>query len=139
MAGFYFANSVPDVLKQIGPAARGLYVTTSDLPRSALDRTPAAESFLERFGSADSSAFRLEAAQTTELVVEAIARSDRTRASVLEQLRTSRVTDGLLGSFNFDGNVGRSASGGVEPVMRRIGIEAGVMSPGSSAWSRSRW
>jgi hypothetical protein len=33
----------------------------------------------------------LEAAQTAELVVQAIARSDGTRASVLEQLKAARV------------------------------------------------
>ena len=46
----------------------------------------------------------LEAAQAAELVVRAIARSDGTRASVLQQLRASHVEDGLLGSFRFDRN-----------------------------------
>lgn len=34
----------------------------------------------------------------------AIARSDGTRASVLRNLRASRVTDGILGRFHFDRN-----------------------------------
>jgi ABC-type branched-subunit amino acid transport system substrate-binding protein len=46
----------------------------------------------------------LEAAQTAELVLQAIARSDGTRASVLDELNASRVRDGLLGSFRFDRN-----------------------------------
>jgi ABC-type branched-subunit amino acid transport system substrate-binding protein len=46
----------------------------------------------------------LEAAQAAELVVRAIARSDGTRASVLEELQASRVRNGLLGSFRFDRN-----------------------------------
>jgi hypothetical protein len=46
----------------------------------------------------------LEAAQAAELVVRAIARSDGTRASVLEELKTTRVKNGLLGSFRFDRN-----------------------------------
>lgn len=37
-------------------------------------------------------------------MLEAIARSDGTRASVLRQLRATRVTDGILGSFHFDRN-----------------------------------
>jgi branched-chain amino acid transport system substrate-binding protein len=104
LAGFYFAAGVPDVLEQVGPAARGLYVTTLDLPRAELDPTPAAERFLDEFGQADSEGFVLEAAQTAELVLRAIARSDGTRASVLEELKASRVRNGLLGSFRFDRN-----------------------------------
>jgi branched-chain amino acid transport system substrate-binding protein len=102
MAGFYFAF-VPEVLKRTGSAARGVYVTTSDLPRAELNRGRAAERFAEEFGEADTG-FVLEAAQTAELVVQAIARSDGTRASVLEELKAIRVKDGLLGSFSFDRN-----------------------------------
>jgi ABC-type branched-subunit amino acid transport system substrate-binding protein len=46
----------------------------------------------------------LEAAQATELVLDAIAASDGTRASVLERLRTRTVRRGILGSFRFDEN-----------------------------------
>ena len=41
-------------------------------------------------------------AQAAEVVLDAIARSDGTRASVLEQLRATRVKDGILGTFRFD-------------------------------------
>ena len=102
MAGYFF-SFVPDVLDLAGPAARGVYVTTSDLPRAELDLGPASERFAADFGEADTG-FVLEAAQTAELVVRAIARSDGTRASVLEELIASRVKDGLLGSFRFDQN-----------------------------------
>ena len=102
MAGFYYAL-VPETLRLAGPAARGVYVTTSDLPRAELDLSRAAERFDEEFGEADTG-FVLETAQAAELVVQAIARSDGTRASVLEELRASRVKDGLLGSFRFDRN-----------------------------------
>jgi ABC-type branched-subunit amino acid transport system substrate-binding protein/DNA-binding beta-propeller fold protein YncE len=105
LAGFYFADGVPDVLEQVGPAARGLYVATSDLPRAELELTPAAQRFLDEFGPGDTEGgFVLEAAQTAELVLQAIARSDGTRASVLDELKASRVRDGLLGSFRFDRN-----------------------------------
>ena len=104
MAAFSFQAGVPDVLKKVGPAARGLYVGTTDLPRAYLHPTPAAERFLEKFGADGSDGFVLEAAQATELVARAIARSDGTRASVLEELQASRVKDGLLGSFSFDRN-----------------------------------
>jgi branched-chain amino acid transport system substrate-binding protein len=103
MGGFYFAFA-PDMFELIGPAARGIYAATSDLPRSVLERTPAAERFLSEFGGSDAVPFVLESAQATELVLRAIARSDGTRASVLEQLRASRVENGILGSFRFDNN-----------------------------------
>jgi len=52
----------------------------------------------------------LEAAQAAELVLDAIARSDGTRASVLEELQASEVRDGILGSFHFDRNGDNSAA-----------------------------
>ena len=58
---------------------------------------------MDNFG-ASGDGFPLEAAQAAELVMDAIARSDGTRASVLDKLRASRVRNGLLGSFRFDAN-----------------------------------
>ena len=104
MAGHYFAAGVPDVLKIVGPAARGIYAATTDVTRAELELTPAAERFLEDFGEAGPGGFILESAQATELVLRAIARSDGTRESVLEELKRSRVKNGILGSFRFDRN-----------------------------------
>ncbi len=126
MAGFFFlGEGVPDVLKQVGPAARGLYVGTTDLPRAYLHPTPAAERFLEKFGADGSDGFVLEAAQATELVARAIARSDGTRASVLEELQASRVKGGLLGTFSFDRN------GDVTPATVPIVRITGSTPPGA--------
>jgi hypothetical protein len=44
----------------------------------------------------------LPAAQATELVLDAIARSDGTRVSVLDELRGAEVTGGILGDFRID-------------------------------------
>jgi branched-chain amino acid transport system substrate-binding protein len=104
MAGHYFAAEVPDILESIGPAARGIYSATTDVTRAELELTPAAERFLEDFGEAGPGGFILESAQATELVLRAIARSDGTRESVLEELKRSRVKNGILGSFRFDRN-----------------------------------
>ena len=49
-----------------------------------------------------------ETMQAVEVLLQAIARSDGTRASVLEQLRRTRVEDGVLGSFSFDERGDRS-------------------------------
>ena len=51
--------------------------------------------------------------------MDAIARSDGTRASVLDELRASRVRNGLLGSFRFDANGDRTPA--LVPIMRITG------------------
>jgi ABC-type branched-subunit amino acid transport system substrate-binding protein len=43
-----------------------------------------------------------EAAQAAEVLLDAIARSDATRDSVVEELFATKVEDGILGSFSFD-------------------------------------
>jgi len=103
MAGFYFLP-VPDVLGVTHGDARGLYVATSEVTRAQLELTPAARRFMDQFGPGNGGGFILEAAQATELLLKAIARSDGTRESVLKNLRASRVENGILGDFRFDRN-----------------------------------
>ena len=43
-------------------------------------------------------------AQATEILLDAIARSSGTRASVTKAMLATRVVGGLLGSFRFDHN-----------------------------------
>jgi ABC-type branched-subunit amino acid transport system substrate-binding protein len=124
MAGFDFSG-IPVVLKRVGSAARGVYVTTSDLPRSELDLSRAGERFIRDFGADDAPGFVLEAAQAADLVMRAIARSEGTRASVLEELRASRVKDGILGSFRFDRN------GDISPASVPILRITGTTPPGA--------
>jgi len=127
LAGFYFGYGIPDMLEQVGPAARGLYVTTLDLPAAKLEQSSAAKRFLNEFGQADSEGFVLEAAQAAEVVLQAIARSDGSRASVLEGLKATSVSDGLLGSFRFDGN--GDITPATVPILRITGAtppEAGL-------------
>jgi branched-chain amino acid transport system substrate-binding protein len=104
MAGFLFAP-IPELLERAGPAARGLYVITTDVPRSALPLTAAGRRFARDVGASGAPLYGvLETGQAAELVLDAIARSNGTRASVLKELRASEVEDGILGSFRFDGN-----------------------------------
>jgi branched-chain amino acid transport system substrate-binding protein len=104
LADFYYASG-RDTLEATGGAARGMYVATSDIARTDIGLTPKGRRFMDAYGrEAEVGGFVLEAAQATELVVRAIARSDGTRASVLRELRASRVRNGLLGTFRFDHN-----------------------------------
>jgi ABC-type branched-subunit amino acid transport system substrate-binding protein/DNA-binding beta-propeller fold protein YncE len=100
--GFLYPT-IQDVLEAVGPAARGLYVATSVIPPDAAEMSAAGRRFESEFGSAETPLeFVPGAAQAAEIVMDAIARSDGSRASVLAQLRRTRVEDGILGSFRFD-------------------------------------
>jgi ABC-type branched-subunit amino acid transport system substrate-binding protein len=48
--------------------------------------------------------FAIYAAQAAEVMLDAIARSNGTRASVTRELMATRVRNGILGSFRFDRN-----------------------------------
>jgi ABC-type branched-subunit amino acid transport system substrate-binding protein len=67
---------------------------------------PAGARFAERFArtragvAVEPSA--IYAAQATSVLLDAISRSDGTRHSVIEQLFRTRVSDGLLGTFQID-------------------------------------
>jgi ABC-type branched-subunit amino acid transport system substrate-binding protein len=95
---------IADLVEYAGPAAsRGLYISNTDVPPAAPGQSPEGRRFARAFGVLDEPAFGvLQAAQATELVLGAIARSDGTRASVLEELRGVRVEDGILGDFRID-------------------------------------
>jgi ABC-type branched-subunit amino acid transport system substrate-binding protein len=100
--------AVPDDLVQLaGPGARGLYVSTYGLPNSHLP--PRGRLFLDAFGAAEGTGpgpdfAAAYGAQGAELLLDAIARSDGTRASVLSELRRTNVKNGLLGKISFDRN-----------------------------------
>jgi branched-chain amino acid transport system substrate-binding protein len=93
---------IPDVLERAGRAAHGLYVTTPVLPPDALQLTPAQDRFIRDLGETARAQNLPHTVQATEVVLDAIARSDGTRASVLRELRATRIKDGVLGSFSFD-------------------------------------
>jgi branched-chain amino acid transport system substrate-binding protein len=100
LAGDGFFES--DTLRALGRPADGLYVSYPGLSPSGPDLTPAARRFVREFGARGDEVGVLEAAQATETVLAAIARSDGTRASVLAELQDTRVQDGILGDFTFD-------------------------------------
>ncbi len=92
--------------KELGPVGEGLRVT-GPVPRArvaytcrttvpALSPRVAGTSLLQGFTGP------VEAAPATEALLEAIARSNGTRASVVEELFETRMKGGTLGSFSFD-------------------------------------
>jgi ABC-type branched-subunit amino acid transport system substrate-binding protein len=105
LMGSFAFSFARDVLEQTGRAGRGLYVASYDMPSTALPMTVAGRRFARDAGALTTPLFGvLEAGQAAEVVLDAIARSDGSRASVLEELRRTKVRNGILGSFSFDGN-----------------------------------
>jgi branched-chain amino acid transport system substrate-binding protein len=96
--------TIPDLIRLAGPAANGIYISVAGLPNENLPAT--GHHFLNAFThtqenthtTAYSAAY---AAQATDALLAAIARSDGTRASVTRQLFKSTVRNGILGSFRF--------------------------------------
>jgi branched-chain amino acid transport system substrate-binding protein len=89
----------------IGSAAEGM---TASEPSVANERLPPqGRKFLAAFGKAvgeqpvQSSA---DAAQAAQILLDAIARSNGTRASVIAELFKTKVSNGILGSFAIDPN-----------------------------------
>ena len=93
---------IPDLLTAIGRAGHGMYVTTTEVTADGPGMTPAAKRFAAELGPTAHGGYALQTAQATEVVLQAIARSDGTRASVLRELQATRVRDGLVGDFGFD-------------------------------------
>ena len=87
-------------------AALGMYLSLAGVVTEGLP--PAGARWARRFGETQSGVPveppAVYAAQATEVLLDAIARSDGTRASVVRELFATSVTDGLLGSFGFDAN-----------------------------------
>ena len=91
-----------DMARELGPIGDGLLTTVPGVPVSELP--PAGQRFLRDSGAeiVGTGTGPPEAAQATEVLLDAIARSDGTRASVVEELFATKVENGILGSFTFD-------------------------------------
>ncbi len=91
--------------KVAGPAALGVYFAYPGADISLLP--PAGKRFLKdlraRTGK-PSQFYTASAAQSAEILLDAIARSDGTRPSVTSELFKTRVENGLLGDIRFDKN-----------------------------------
>jgi branched-chain amino acid transport system substrate-binding protein len=95
------ASSAPEARQ----AERGMYVLGEDITDPARQLPPAGRTFADAFGATrpagTSDPWAPAAAQATDVLLTAIARSDGTRASVIHQLFRVRVRNGILGSFGF--------------------------------------
>ena len=93
------------VAKDAGTAAENSTVSVAGLPNSQLKG--AGKKFLSSFKSVihkDADPYSVYAAQAAEVVLNAIAKSDGSRAGVASQLFKTNVSNGILGSFKIDKN-----------------------------------
>ncbi len=90
-----------------GSAAQGMYVSYAGQPLQKLGKT--GKAFIAAFKKyakfkGQVPPYAVYQAQGAQVMLEAIARSNGTRASVTEQLFKTNVKNGIMGSFRFDKN-----------------------------------
>jgi ABC-type branched-subunit amino acid transport system substrate-binding protein/streptogramin lyase len=106
------------LVQDAGAAAEGVVLSLPIVDPARLP--PAGRRFVESFERAiegKAAPHSPPTAQATEMLLDAIAASDGTRASVTKNLLRTRVENGILGSFELDAN-GDTTAGGV--TMYRI-------------------
>ncbi len=102
-----FAGLYHGLVKLAGPAAKGMYVSQYGFVNDRLP--PRGREFLRSFArerptGAGPDYGAAYGAQAAEILLDAIARSDGTRASVTREVFQTRVEDGILDDIRFDRN-----------------------------------
>jgi ABC-type branched-subunit amino acid transport system substrate-binding protein len=96
---------VPALRARAGAAAEGMLVSLSQIANDELEGAGA--DFLASFRKAtsqDPCCYTVHVAQATHALLDAIAASDGSRASVTRALLELDVRDGIIGDFSFDEN-----------------------------------
>jgi ABC-type branched-subunit amino acid transport system substrate-binding protein len=96
--GWLAFTPVAQLFADAGSAARGVLITSPGLTPEALG--PRGKRFLREFGATHPGGvtnFAVYAAAATEVLLDAIARSDGTRASVVRALSKTRLDDSVVG------------------------------------------
>jgi DNA-binding SARP family transcriptional activator/ABC-type branched-subunit amino acid transport system substrate-binding protein len=96
-------NQEANLVNEAGGAAEGVVVASPVLPNRALP--PAGRAFADRYEDRFSTplcCYTMREAQALRIALDAVAKSDGTRAQVLEKLFETRVENGLLGDFHID-------------------------------------
>jgi branched-chain amino acid transport system substrate-binding protein len=90
----------PEIAKEFGTAGEGMRVTNPGIPPEELP--PAGQRFVHELSATEPLVYTAEAAQAAEVLLDAIARSDGSRASVVKEVFQTKVTNSILGTFSFD-------------------------------------
>ncbi len=94
------------VVSGAGNASEGMYISVAGEPNEKLG--PTGQKFVKDFGATQSGGnvdpYSSYAAQSAVVLLTAIEKSDGTRADVAAKLLDTKVTDGILGSFQINSN-----------------------------------
>ena len=90
-----------------GPASQGMYLSVAGVPASEFKGV--AKEFADKFeadylNGKPIDPYAIYGAQAGQVMLDAIANSDGTRADVIKKMFETKVTNGLLGSFSFNAN-----------------------------------
>ena len=93
-------------IKEAGTAAAGMFMSVAGVPIDQFKGAGAefAAAFKPTLGGKEIDPYAIYGAQAAQVLLDAIAASDGSRASVTEQLFNAKVTDGFLGSFEINEN-----------------------------------
>ena len=93
-------------IDEAGTAAAGMFMSVAGVPIDQFKGAGAefAAAFKPTLGGKPIDPYAIYGAQAAQVMLDAIAASDGSRASVIEQLFNTKVTDGFLGSFEINEN-----------------------------------
>jgi branched-chain amino acid transport system substrate-binding protein len=93
-------------IDEAGTAAAGMYMSVAGVPIDQFKGAGAefAAEFKPTLGGKPIDPYAIYGAQAAQVMLDAIAASDGSRASVIEQLFNTDVKDGFLGTFNINEN-----------------------------------
>ncbi len=93
-------------IDEAGTAAAGMYMSVAGVPIDEFKGAGAefATEFKPTLGGKPIDPYAIYGAQAAQVMLDAIAASDGSRASVIEQMFNTDVKDGFLGSFNINEN-----------------------------------
>ena len=93
-------------IDEAGNAAAGMFMSVAGVPIDQFKGAGAefAEEFKPTLGGKEIDPYAIYGAQAAQVLLDAIAASDGTRADVIAKLFEANVTDGFLGSFEINEN-----------------------------------
>jgi branched-chain amino acid transport system substrate-binding protein len=93
-------------IDEAGKAAAGLFMSVAGVPIDQFKGQGAtfATDFKKTLGGKPIDPYAIYGAQAAQVLLDAIGKSDGTRASVIKQLFSTKVSNGYLGTFNINEN-----------------------------------
>ena len=93
-------------IDEAGEAVQGMWMSVAGVPIDQFEGAGAefAEELKPRLGGKDIDPYAIYGGQAAQIMIDAIAASDGSRAGVIEQMFNTKVENGLLGSFEINEN-----------------------------------